>query len=81
MAVPFHRRDQVGQDCLEAFATDAIRGLPKDDERLADRLRIDPPSRGGRLGDNGMDSGEESDRMLAMAAGNGNKFIQDFCFI
>ena len=44
MAVPLHGRDQAGQDGLEAFATDAIRGLPEDDEGLADRLRIDPPA-------------------------------------
>ena len=47
MAVSFHRRDQVRQDRFEAFPTDAIRGLPKDNERLADRPRIDPPSQSG----------------------------------
>src|SRR5271166_4639566 len=30
MAVSFHRRNQVGQDRFEAFPTDAICGLPKD---------------------------------------------------
>ena len=32
MAVAFHRRDQIGQDRLEAFPADAICGLPEDDE-------------------------------------------------
>ena len=75
MAMPLHRRDQVGQNSFEAFPTDAIRGLPKDDERHADRIGINPPSRCRRLREDGIDSGEESDRMLAMTAGNGNEFI------
>jgi hypothetical protein len=81
MAVAFQRRDQVGQDRFEALPTDAIRGLPEDDERLAGCLRIDSPSRGGRLVDEEIDSGEESNRMLAMTAGDGYKFIQYFCFL
>ena len=78
MAVSFHRRDQVRQDRFEAFPTDAIRGLPKDNDCLADRPRIDPPSQSGRLGDDGLGPGDKSDRMLAMAAGDGNEFIQYF---
>jgi hypothetical protein len=81
MAVAFHRRDQIGQDRSEAFPTDAIGGLPEDDERLADRVRVDPPRRGGRLVDDGIDRGEDSNCVLAMAAGDGNEFIQDFCLL
>src|SRR5947209_1585007 len=71
MAVAFPRRDQVGPDRSETFPTGPIGGFPEDDERLAGCLRIDPPSRGGRLVDKGIDSGEESNCMLAMTVGDG----------
>jgi hypothetical protein len=78
VTVPFHGGDQVGQDCFESFATDAISGLPEDNQHLTDCLRIGSPSQGGRLGDEGLVLGDEADRMLAMAVGERNEFIQDF---
>ena len=81
MAVPLHGRDQAGEDRFEAFATDPIGGLPEDDERLADRLGVDRPAEPGCLGHDGIDSGEESDRMLAMTAGDVDEFIEDLGFI
>ena len=81
MAVPLHGRDQPGEDRFEAFATDAIRGLPEDDERLADRLRIDRPAEPGCLGHDGIDSGEEADRMLAVTAGDVDEFIENLGFV
>jgi hypothetical protein len=75
--MPLHGRDQPGEDGLEAFATDPIGGLPKDDERLADRLGIDRPADPGFLGNDGIDRGEEADRMLAVTAGDVDEFIEN----
>ncbi len=77
MAVPLHGRGQPGEDRFEAFATDAISGLPEDDERFADRLRVDRPAEPGCLGQNGIDSREEADRMLAVTASNVDEFIEN----
>jgi hypothetical protein len=44
MAVPLRGREEIGEGRLEAFPADAIRGLPEEDERLPDRLRVDPPA-------------------------------------
>ena len=81
MAVPLHGRDQAGQDGFEAFATDAIRGFPEDDEGLADRLGVDRPAEPGCLGHDGIDSREQADRMLAMTAGDGDELIEDLGFV
>ncbi len=75
MAVPFHRWDQAGQDRFETFPTDAICGLPEDDERLADRFGIDLPGRCVCIVADRVDPREESNGMLAMAAGECNEFI------
>ena len=42
--VPFHRLDQCRYQRFQAFATDAVRCLPQNDYRFADRLVIDPPT-------------------------------------
>ena len=81
MAVPFHRGDQRGQDRFETFAADAIRGLPEDDERLADRFGIDRPGRGMCIVADRVNSREQSNGMLAMAAGECNEFIQNSGFV
>src|SRR5512135_736243 len=66
---------------FEAFPTDAIRGLPEDDECFADRLRVDPPAGLGRIGHEGIDSGEEADRMLTVAAGDVDDLIEYLSFL
>jgi hypothetical protein len=81
MAVPFHRWDQSGQDRFETFPPDAIRGLPKDDERLADRFGIDLPGRGVCIVADRVNSREKSNGILAMAAGECNEFIQYSGFV
>ncbi len=81
IAMPLQGRDQAGQDHLEALPADAIRGLPEDDECFTDRLRIDPPTGLRRVGREAIDSGEQPDRVLAMAAGNVHELIQDLRFI
>ena len=81
MAVPLHGRDQTGEDRFEAFATDAIRGLPEDDERFADRLRVDPPTEPGCIGHDGIDAREQADRMLAVTAGDVDELIENLGFL
>ncbi len=81
MAVAFHRRDQTGQDRFEAFPTDAIGSLPDNDERVADRLRRDLLGRDRSIVAERAGSGEQPNGLLAMAAGEGNEFIQYSCFI
>jgi hypothetical protein len=77
MAVLFHGRDQTGQDGLETFPADPVRGFPEDDECFADRLHIDPPPGGECIVNKRAASGEQSNGMLARAAGEGNEYIQD----
>lgn len=81
MTMPFHGRDQPGEDGVEAFATDAIGGLPEDDERLADGLGIDRPADPGFLGNDGIGRGEKADRMLAVTAGDVDEIIEDLGLI
>jgi hypothetical protein len=81
MAVPLHGRDQTGEDGFKAFATDPIGGLPEDDERLLDRLGIDRPADPWCLGHDGIDSGKEADRMLAVTAGDSDEFIENLGFV
>jgi hypothetical protein len=66
MAMPLKGRNQAREGRFEAFSTDAIRSLPEDDEGLADRLRIDPTAELGCAGQDGIESREEVDRVLAM---------------
>ena len=70
-----------GRSRLEALPTDAIRSLPDDDECLADRLRIDPPSRRRGFSNDGTVSRQESNGMLAMTVGDRNELIQYFSFL
>ncbi|HMB02521.1 MAG TPA: hypothetical protein VKP69_02140 [Isosphaeraceae bacterium] len=81
MAVPFHGGDQTGQDGPGTFPTDPVGCFPENDECFTDRLGIDPPPGVGCIVDEGAGSSEQSNGMLAMAAGEGNEFIQDFRFI
>lgn len=81
MPVPLQRRDETRQDGFQTLPANAIGSFPEYDERLADRLGIDPPGQGGWLVDHRINSGEQSNSMLAMTASDGNEFIQDCCFL
>ena len=81
MPVPLQRRDETRQDGFQTLPANAIGSFPEYDERLADRLGIDPPGQGGWLVDHRINSGEQSNSMLAMTASDGNEFIKDCCFL
>ena len=68
MAVPLQRRDEARQDGFQTLPANAIGSFPEYDERLADRLGIDPPGQGGWRVDHRINSGEQSNSMLAMTA-------------
>src|SRR5262249_32646199 len=75
MAVPFHRRDQGGQDRFEPFPTDAIRGFPEDDERFADRFGIDLAGGPACIVADRLNSREQSNGVFTMAACDCNEYI------
>ena len=81
MPVPLQRRDETRQDGFQTLPAKAIGSFPEYDERLADRLGIDPPGQAGWLVNHRINSGEQSNGMLAMTASDGNEFIQDCCFL
>src|SRR5271166_2842894 len=66
MPVPLQRRDETRQDGFQTLPANAIGSFPEYDERLADHR---------------INSGEQSNSMLAMTASDGNEFIQDCCFL
>ena len=47
--VPLQRRDETRQDGFQTLPAKAIGSFPEYDERLADRLGIDPPGQAGWL--------------------------------
>lgn len=75
-----HGVHEIGQRRLEPIAADAVRGFPKHDDRLADGLIVDAPSRNllpflvSRLN-------QEPDAMLVMVAGYRGELVQDPVFL
>ena len=79
--VPFHRLDQYRPQRLQAFATDAVRCLPQNDDRLTDRLVVDPPT-GLRLrAARASGAPQPPHRGLSVKAGNRNEFVENACLL
>ena len=77
MPVPFHRLDQYRHQRLQAFATDAVRCLPRHDYRLANRLVVDPPT-GLRLrAARGGVAPRQPHRVRSVKPGDCNEFIEN----
>ena len=74
-------RRQAGQDGLEAFATDAVGGFPEDDQCFAHRLVVGPPSHDWVRRRAVNAAVEQSDGVLAMAAGHGDELVEDLALI
>ena len=79
--VPFHRLDQCRQQRFQAFATDAVRRLPQNDYRLADRLVVDPPTGLRRRAARGGVAPQQPHRVLSVKAGGCNEFIENACLL
>ena len=81
VSVPFHRLDQYRHQRLQAFAADAVRCLPQNDYRLANRLVVDPPT-GLRLrAARGGVAPQQPHRVLSVKTGARNEFIENACLL
>jgi hypothetical protein len=77
MAVALHGLDERRQKTLEPLAADPIGSFPKQHQRLADGIVIDPPPR-ARIGPAArLGSFQETLRVLAVNPGDGDELVKN----
>lgn len=79
--VPFQRRDEAGKDGLQTLAADAVGGFPQDDQGLPNGLVVGAASHDGSFDRNDRISGEQSDGVLAVAAGHRDELVEDLALV
>ena len=72
----FQRLYHAGQCSLQSFAAYPVGCLPHHDQRLSDRLIVDPPAPGGTMACRLSTLPHEPDGVLSVTAREGNELIE-----